>query len=65
MAAEWPEPQTRHWRTNRVELRAAGFDPDRARDLDLAHAGATRKALSLLGVTGETSARAARRRDER
>ena len=33
--------------------------------LDLAHAGATRKALTLLGVTGETSARAARRRDER
>ncbi len=27
--------QTRYWRTNRVELRAAGFDPDQARDLDL------------------------------
>ncbi len=33
--------------------------------LDLAHAGPTRKALTLLGVTGETSARAARKRDER
>ena len=33
--------------------------------LDLAHAGPTRKALSLLGVTQETSARAARKRDER
>ncbi|MEL6985962.1 MAG: dihydroxy-acid dehydratase, partial [Actinomycetota bacterium] len=29
------ENQTRYWRTNRVELRAAGFDPDQARDLDL------------------------------
>ncbi|MEM9561636.1 MAG: dihydroxy-acid dehydratase [Actinomycetota bacterium] len=27
--------QSRPWRTNRVELRAAGFDPDRVRDLDL------------------------------
>lgn len=32
--------------------------------LDLAHAGPTRKALALLGVTDETSARAARRRDD-
>ncbi|MGF1599719.1 MAG: dihydroxy-acid dehydratase [Acidimicrobiales bacterium] len=27
--------QTRYWTTNRVELRAAGFDPERARALDL------------------------------
>ncbi len=27
--------QTRYWRTSRVELRAAGFDPDRVRELDL------------------------------
>lgn len=27
--------QNRYWRTSRVELRAAGFDPDEMRDLDL------------------------------
>ena len=32
--------------------------------LDLAHSGATRKALKLLGITDETSARAARRKRE-
>ena len=26
---------TRYWRSNRVEMRAAGFDPDRTRALDL------------------------------
>lgn len=46
-------------------VRLAGFDAHRwvepARLLDLAHAGSTRKALALLGITSETSARAAKR----
>lgn len=30
-----PDEKTRYWRTSRVELRAAGFDPDQARNLGL------------------------------
>jgi len=30
-----PDEKTRYWRSSRVELRAAGFDPDRARNLGL------------------------------
>jgi A/G-specific adenine glycosylase len=48
-----------------ARVRLSGFDAHRwiapDRFLDLAHAGSTRKAMTLLGVTDETSARAARR----
>jgi A/G-specific adenine glycosylase len=46
-----------------ARVRLAGFDAHRwvdpARFLDFAHAGSTRKAMTLLGVTDQSSARAA------
>jgi A/G-specific adenine glycosylase len=49
----------------RARVRRRGFDAHRLvprdRFLDLPHAGSTRKAMTLLGVTNESSARAARR----
>ncbi|MEQ1851002.1 MAG: hypothetical protein ABMA01_05340, partial [Chthoniobacteraceae bacterium] len=48
--APTPHDQTRYFRNSRVELRAAGFDPERARALGRAGREAVRKDFSMSGA---------------